>query len=246
MPRCFLIQSFVTANILAGINPGLGVYQHIRNTASFSSIKPELGAESTNITAVIGQTTHLHCIVKHIGDRTVSWIRKGDLHVLTSGAHTFTGDRRFSSLHSDSSDSWSLQIRYTQLKDEGEYHCQINTEPKMSLPIFLSVEEAKAEIQDKDQDLFVKKGSRLELRCLVNKGEGVHESMAVFWYLNSRVLDWMGQTGPGFGAKVLEKNGEMFESILRISRSRMEHDGLYITGSVYQEWSITDSILQDQ
>ena len=46
--------------------------------------------------------------------------------------------------------------------------------------------EAKAEIQDKDQDLFVKKGSRLELRCLVNKGEGVHESMAVFWYLNSR------------------------------------------------------------
>ena len=31
-------------------------------------------------------------------------------------------------------------FRYTQLKDEGEYHCQINTEPKMSLPIFLSVE----------------------------------------------------------------------------------------------------------
>ena len=27
----------------------------------------------------------------------------------------------------------------------------------------------------------------------------------------------MGQTGPGFGAKVLEKNGEMFESILRYS-----------------------------
>ena len=46
--------------------------------------------------------------------------------------------------------------------------------------------EATAEIQGADQEVIVKKGSSLELKCLVNKGEGVHESMAVFWYLNKR------------------------------------------------------------
>ena len=30
-----------------------------------------------------------------------------------------------------------------------------------------------------------------------------------------RVLDWMGQTGPGQGAQVHEDNGVKFESILR-------------------------------
>ena len=30
--------------------------------------------------------------------------------------------------------------RYTQLKDGGEYQCQVNTEPKISVSIFLSVE----------------------------------------------------------------------------------------------------------
>ena len=41
----------------------------------------------------------------------VSWIRKSDLHVLTTGTHTFTGDRRFSALHQDMDQSWSLQIK---------------------------------------------------------------------------------------------------------------------------------------
>ena len=37
------------------------------------------------------------------------------------------------------SDSWTLQIRYTQLRDMGEYQCQVNTEPKISLSVFLQV-----------------------------------------------------------------------------------------------------------
>ena len=34
-------------------------------------------------------------------------------------------------------------------------------------------------------------------------------------YIYIRVLDWMGQTGPGEGAQVHEDNGVKFESILR-------------------------------
>ena len=72
----------------------------------------------------------------------VSWIRKSDLHVLTSGFHTFTGDERFSA-HSErikaGGESWVLQIKYTQLRDAGEYQCQVNTEPKISSSVFLKV-----------------------------------------------------------------------------------------------------------
>ena len=37
----------------------------------------------------------------------------------------------------------------------------------------------------------------------------VHASMAVFWYLDDIVLDWIGQTGPGLGAKVVETRGKV-------------------------------------
>merc|ERR1711974_352604 len=55
-------------------------------------------------------------------------------------------------------------------------------------------------------------------------------SMAVFWYLDDIVLDWIGQTGPGLGAKVIETRGKVLESSLFIERARMEHGGRYTCG----------------
>ena len=69
----------------------------------------------------------------------MSWIRKSDLHVLTSDVLTFTGDQRFSAHHASDSNSWALQIKYTQIRDAGEYQCQVNTEPKISFSVFLTV-----------------------------------------------------------------------------------------------------------
>ncbi len=42
----------------------------------------------------------------------VSWIRKSDLHVLTSGELTFTGDARFTPRRAPASDVHTLQIRW--------------------------------------------------------------------------------------------------------------------------------------
>ena len=44
----------------------------------------------------------------------------------------------------------------------------------------------------------------------------VHASMAVFWYLDDIVLDWIGQTGPGQGAKVIETRGKVKKHLLRV------------------------------
>lgn len=92
-----------------------------------------------NVTAQLGKSAFLHCKIRQLGDRTVSWVRQRDLHILTVGTYTYTSDQRFHSIHLEGSEDWTLEIRYTQKWDAGVYECQVSTEPKMSLNISLSV-----------------------------------------------------------------------------------------------------------
>ncbi|TGZ55890.1 Uncharacterized protein DBV15_06047 [Temnothorax longispinosus] len=92
----------------------------------------------------------------------ISWIRKRDLHILTSSTLAYTGDARFSVKHPESSDEWTLRIEYVQPRDAGVYECQVNTEPKMNLAFMLKVEAAQATILG-PEDVYVKKGSTISL-----------------------------------------------------------------------------------
>ena len=41
------------------------------------------------------------------------------------------------------------------------------------------------------------------MTCVVDLGRGHgQDSAAVFWYLDGKALDWLGQTGPGRGVQV--------------------------------------------
>ncbi|KAF6210585.1 hypothetical protein GE061_013691 [Apolygus lucorum] len=91
------------------------------------------------VTTTVGQSAYLHCRVRNLGDRAVSWIRKRDLHILTAALLTYTNDQRFQSLHSDGSDEWTLKIASPQLRDSGTYECQVSTEPKISQAFKLNV-----------------------------------------------------------------------------------------------------------
>ncbi|XP_035222039.1 uncharacterized protein LOC118194936 [Stegodyphus dumicola] len=92
-----------------------------------------------NVTSQLSKTAYLHCRIRQLGDRVVSWVRQKDLHILTVGKYTYTTDQRYTSIHRDDSDDWTLEIKYTQKKDAGIYECQISTEPKLSLAIQLNV-----------------------------------------------------------------------------------------------------------
>ncbi|KAK9701934.1 hypothetical protein QE152_g30279 [Popillia japonica] len=117
---------------------------------------------------------------------SVSWIRKRDLHILTAGILTYTSDQRFQVIRPDKSDNWTLQIKFPQIRDSGIYECQVNTEPKMSLPFRLNVVEAKARILG-PSDLHVKAGSSITLTCIIKQGP--HDLGTVFWYRGSDILD---------------------------------------------------------
>ncbi|CAO1319855.1 unnamed protein product [Diamesa hyperborea] len=138
-----------------------------------------------NVTVVIGQTAFLHCRVERLGDKDVSWIRKRDLHILTTGASSYTSDQRFQVIKSYDAGNWTLQIKYPQLRDTGVYECQINTEPKMSLSYVLNVLELKAIILG-PADLYVKSGSEITLICKLQQGP--HDLGTVFWYKGSDII----------------------------------------------------------
>ena len=63
--------------------------------------------------------------MKHIVFQ-ISWVRRRDWHILTSGMFTYTNDERFQVLHSEGSDDWTLQIKYVQKRDNGTYECQVS------------------------------------------------------------------------------------------------------------------------
>uniref|UniRef100_A0A1S4GNM4 Ig-like domain-containing protein n=1 Tax=Anopheles gambiae TaxID=7165 RepID=A0A1S4GNM4_ANOGA len=143
-----------------------------------------------NITVTVGQTGFLHCRVERLGDKDVAWIRKRDIHILTTGASTYTSDQRFQVLHPEGSVNWTLQIKYPQVRDTGVYECQINTEPKMSLSYTLNVIELRARILG-PTDIFVKSDSEITMTCVIQQGP--HELGTIFWYKGSTLIEPLAQ-----------------------------------------------------
>jgi hypothetical protein len=68
----------------------------------------------------------------------VAWIRRRDSHILSVDRTMFIPDERFQAI-SGEADTWTLQVKYVQARDEGEYECQISTDPKKSHIIKLNI-----------------------------------------------------------------------------------------------------------
>ena len=70
-------------------------------------------------------------------------MRSSDMSVLTVGGFVFSSDPRIGvvapSRPGQLFGTWTLQIQKVGPRDAGEYQCQVNTEPKISLPVFLTV-----------------------------------------------------------------------------------------------------------
>lgn len=80
----------------------------------------------TRMTVLLGETVLLPCKAYSLGQRTVSWIRRRDWHIMSSGSHIYTADGRFSILNRPGSPDWILMLKSPQLHDSGLYECQIS------------------------------------------------------------------------------------------------------------------------
>ncbi|KAK8733730.1 hypothetical protein OTU49_006458, partial [Cherax quadricarinatus] len=108
-----------------------------------------------------------------------SWIRRHDLHVLTTDSFTYTTDSRFRAVHVKTSPYWVLSVSSPTVSDSGIYECQVSAQPKIYKRFNLQVVVPKATIYG-SRAVFMKAGSDLNITCVIT---GVSSQAApVTWY----------------------------------------------------------------
>jgi len=136
---------------------------------------------SNNVRVAVGTTAYLTCRPRSLRNKTVSWIRHRDLHILTSGRFTYTNDQRFSVYHQRHTGEWTLQLQFAQPRDSGLYECQIGTQPTRSFFVNLQVVEPTTTIFG-GPEMHVHEGSPLNISCVVHNSVGQPEFF--FWKHN--------------------------------------------------------------
>ncbi|XP_045107258.1 uncharacterized protein LOC123502111 [Portunus trituberculatus] len=84
-------------------------------------------------------------------------------------------------------EDYTLQIKYTEPEDAGTYICQINTEPRITQVVHLSVVNMRAEIVG-SRELYVKAGTPVTLACKVNHGTLMPGF--ILWYKGDRLVEY--------------------------------------------------------
>ncbi|XP_043215153.1 fibroblast growth factor receptor-like 1 isoform X2 [Amphibalanus amphitrite] len=182
-----------------------------------SMLQPVFLNTTRHVQAPVGRPAYLHCIVQHPGDRTISWVRRKDLHILTVGEYTYSSDQRFQSLHVPGTQEWTLKVRSPTPADSGVYDCQVSTEPRMSLAFQLDVTVSQARILG-SPELHVKTGSDVNLTC-----EVAHNTRVFYWYHNGDVINHSGRPR-------LRLETEPTVSRLYITRMTANDTGTYTCG----------------
>lgn len=174
-----------------------------------------------NVTALVGKSAYLSCRVRNLGNKTVSWVRHRDIHILTVGGYTYTSDQRFMALHHRDNDEWTLQIKWAQKRDAGMYECQISTQPVRSFFVNLNVVVPTAAILG-GPDLHVDKGSTINLTCTIKYSP--EPPAYIFWYHHDEVISYDSSRG---GVSVITEKGEVTTSYLLIQHAELSDSGKY-------------------
>ncbi|XP_071531821.1 neural cell adhesion molecule L1-like [Panulirus ornatus] len=176
---------------------------------------------TSNVSAVEGQTAHLVCRVNNLGTKTVSWIRHRDTHILTVGSFTYTSDHRFSALHREGTNEWTLQIRHPTVSDTGLYECQVSTKPIRAYLISLAVVVPKARILHAPE-LYTNAGGALNLTCVVSPSPAPPEY--IFWYHRGQVINY--ESEGSVEVSVRQEEGRTVSTLL-VARATLAHSGHY-------------------
>nr|ACY00708.1 MIP06342p [Drosophila melanogaster] len=172
-----------------------------------------------NVTSLVGITGHLNCRIKNLGNKTVSWIRHRDLHLLTVSESTYTSDQRFTSIYNKQTGDWSLQIKFPQLRDSGIYECQVSTTPPVGYTMVFSVVEPITSILG-GPEIYIDLGSTVNLTCVIKHLPD--PPISVQWNHNNQEINYDSPRG---GVSVITEKGDITTSYLLIQRASIADQG---------------------
>ncbi|XP_050668766.1 zwei Ig domain protein zig-8-like [Leptidea sinapis] len=177
-----------------------------------------------NITGLVGHPVRLLCRVKNLQNRTVSWVRHRDIHLLTVGRYTYTSDQRFEAQHKPRSEEWALRIRSPQRRDSGQYECQISTTPPVGHAVYLNIVEPETIILS-GSELFIQKESTINLTCIVRHTP--EPPTSITWSHGEQVINFDSARG---GISLVTEKGLKSTSRLLIQRAKASDAGIYTCG----------------
>ncbi|XP_066255266.1 zwei Ig domain protein zig-8-like isoform X1 [Euwallacea similis] len=207
-----------------------------------------------NVTALVGKSAYLSCRVRNLGNKTVSWIRHRDIHILTVGSYTYTSDQRFQVNHHTETDEWTLQIKWAQKRDAGIYECQISTQPVRSYFVNLNVVDILEDEPAQDEGCKCDFSCPLETSNIyrdsgqpvptaeilggpdlhVDKGSTINLTCSIkfspeppayiFWYHEEEVISYDSSRG---GVSVITEKGDITTSFLLIQHADISDSGKY-------------------
>ncbi|XP_063884653.1 hemicentin-2-like [Scylla paramamosain] len=184
----------------------------------------------TNLTAQLGTSVFLPCQTEEPTERQVSWVRRRDWHILTSGTLTYTREGRFAVHHPEGSTEWTLAIKYVTLEDAGTYECQVSTGDGLaSHLVVLEVVAPRAVIPGRGVH-HVQAGSTISLTCLIEQSPEAPQY--IFWYHDSRMINYDRRRG---GVEVRVEAGPKVASRLKVSGARPEDSGNYTCAAANTE-----------
>ncbi|TRY67597.1 hypothetical protein TCAL_05961 [Tigriopus californicus] len=196
---------------------------------------------SPNVTAVLDKTAILNCRVKDVGNKTVSWVRYSDTHLLTIGRLTYTSDLRFKAIHKMFSEDYLLQIKPVTHRDAGQYQCQISTTPPTSHTVTLSVAEPKTSILG-GPDIHLKEGSTMNLTCVIE--DSPEPPSYIFWRHNDAIISYDSPRG---GVSVITEKGDTTASFLVVQHTKPSDSGTYsCSPSLGQTVSVNVHVLRGE
>lgn len=176
----------------------------------------------TNVTGQLGGSVFLPCRTQHSLERQVSWMRRRDWHILTSGLDSYTKENRFSIHHPEGSTEWTLAIKYLKPEDAGSYECQIaGGAGLVSQFARLSVVVPQAVIPGNGEH-HIDTGSTISLTCFID--ESATPPQFIFWYHNSRMINYDRERG---GIDVDIETKPRVRSRLTITEARPTDSGNY-------------------
>ncbi|XP_034196365.1 zwei Ig domain protein zig-8-like [Osmia lignaria lignaria] len=175
----------------------------------------------SNVTGLVGDTVELMCKVKNLGNKTVSWMRHRDIHLLTVSNYIYTSDQRIQTIHKSNTEEWVLRIQNPQKKDSGIYECQISTTPPVGHRVYLTVVEPETEISG-GPDLFINKYSTINLTCLVKFAP--EPPSTIVWSHNHEPINFESPKG---GISLITEKGPVTSSRLLIQKAIEKDSGLY-------------------
>ncbi|CAL8103020.1 unnamed protein product [Orchesella dallaii] len=214
-------------NVLNSARKYIASYEDLQSR--FPDGSPFENNTSINMTVPLGDTAFLRCRVRNLGERSISWIRRRDWHILTTGKTAYTNDERFNVLHVDGTEDWTLQIKFVQKRDNGTYECQVSTGTGIIsyfVNLFIAVPEA---FILGNGEYHVEQGSNINLVCVIEKSPKPPEY--IFWYHNERMINY----GNSREVVVRTEPGARTHSRLTIRDARISDTGNYTCKTAHAE-----------